>query len=107
MIRAGVGEVELLRYHRAPAVEKIRSDRNHQTSGAEIEPRPRDAVALTIRGDCRVIGAGIVAQMSGHSESGEPRVQKTGKASRFVLIDEYRAAGSTASRFAEFLREEL
>ncbi len=70
MVGACIGEVELLRYHRTPAVEEIRSDRHDQTSGAEVELGPRDTVGLSIRRDHCVVRARIVAQMSGHSETG-------------------------------------
>ncbi len=107
VIRARIGEIELLRHHRAPAVEEVRSDRNDQSSSAEIEAGPRDAVTLAVRGNRGMIRVCIVAQMGGHSEAGEPRIEEAGETSRLVLIDEYRARGAPAACLPQFLREDL
>ena len=79
VIGARIREIELLRHHRAPAVEEVRSDRNDEPSSAEIEAWPRDAVALAVGGDRGVIRTCIVAQMGGHPEAGEPRIEEAGK----------------------------
>ena len=107
MIGARIREVELLWHHCAPAVEEVRSDRNDEPSGAEIEARPRNAVTLAVRGDRGMIRARIVAQMRGHSDSGEPRIEKTGKTPRLVLIDEHRAGGTAAASLSQLLRKNL
>jgi len=51
MIRARVGEIELLRNHGSPAVEEICSDRNDETRRTEIEFGPGDAITLPVGGD--------------------------------------------------------
>src|SRR4029077_1624997 len=66
VVGACIGEIELLRYHRTPAVEEIRADRHDQTSGAEVELGPGDTVTLSICRDYRVVRSRIVAQVSGH-----------------------------------------
>ena len=108
VIGARIGEIELLRHQRAPAVEEIRTNRNHQSGGVEIEPWPGDAVALSVCRDHRVIGARVVAQMSGHSEAREPRVEEAGETSRLVLIDEDRVSRAPpAACLSELLRKDL
>ncbi len=108
MIGARIGEIELLRHHRAPAVEEIRANRNNQSGGVEIEPWPRYSIALSVCGDHRVIGTRIVAEMSWHSEASEPGVEESGKTSRLVLIDEDSVSRTPATpRLSQLLREHL
>ena len=108
MIGSRFSEIQLLRHHRAPAVQEISANGNDEASGAEIESRPRHAVRLSIRGDDGVIPGCIVAEMRRHPEGGEPRIEKTGEASALVLIDENRvASAASAPRLTQLLREDL
>jgi hypothetical protein len=108
MIGARIGPIELLRDHRTPGIQEISADGNHQTRSTEIEPGPCDSISLAICGDHGVICFRIVTDMRRHAEAGEPGVNKSWKASGFVLVDEDRGASPTpAPRLAEFLRKDL
>src|SRR4051812_28773676 len=105
MVRARVGEIELLRNVRSPGVEEISPNRDDETRGAEVETRPRHTVGLAVCRDHGVIRFGVVADVRRHAETGEPGVEKRRKASRLVLVDEDRPGSSAAARLAQLLRE--
>src|SRR4029079_1192978 len=105
---ASVGKIQLLGHHRAPAIEEIRADRDDEARGLEIKTRPGHSVALPVGGNDSVLGAGIVAQMRRHSETGEPRIQKSREAAALVLIDEHGIARTAfAARLTQLLRKDL
>ena len=108
MIGSRLGEIELLRHHHAPAVEEIGANGDDESSGAEIQSRPRHAVRLSIRRNDSVIGACIVTEMRRHPECGEPGIKKARETPALVLIDEDGgASAASAAGFTQLLCEDL
>jgi hypothetical protein len=105
---SGVGEIELLWYGRAPAIEEVGAERHDEASRRKIEPRPRRAVRAAIRIHCNMVGLEVDAEMRTHAERRQPAVEKRREASRLVLIDEERVTClAPSAHLRELLSDEI